>query len=182
MARSVTLIDVARHAGVSRSTASYVVTGTGRVSEETRERVRASMRELGYIYHQAAASLRRQGTRGIGVVVTNIDRPFFGEVLIGLESTLTEHGFMSLVASTRDDYERQTHVVRMLREHHVAALRGDPGELHVALEQHQDAVAALPGVGERPAAREATDDGAATQLALVLLAEGVQERRRERRG
>ena len=41
MGRSVTLKDVALHAGVSRSTASYVVMGTGRVSAETRRRVRA---------------------------------------------------------------------------------------------------------------------------------------------
>lgn len=122
MAARVTLLDVARHAGVSRATASYVVMGTGRVSEATRTRVRQSMAELGYVYHQGAASLRRQGTRNVGVIVTNIDRPFFGEVLIGLESTLTANGYMSLVASTRDDLTNQAHALRMLRENQVAAL------------------------------------------------------------
>lgn len=122
MSRRATLQDVARHAGVSRSTASYVVTGTGRVSEATRQRVRESMDALGYVYNQAAASLRRQSAQTVGVIVTNIDRPFFGELLIGLESTLTESGFMSLVVSTRDRLEHQARAMRMLREHHVAAL------------------------------------------------------------
>ncbi|NUT18774.1 MAG: LacI family DNA-binding transcriptional regulator [Hamadaea sp.] len=121
MGRRVTLIDVARHAGVSRTTASYVITGTGRVSAATRERVLASIDTLGYVYNEGAASLRRKG-RTIGVVVPNIDRPFFGEVLIGVESTFTESGYMSLMVSTRDQLDQQARLLRMLREHQVAAL------------------------------------------------------------
>ncbi|MEV1175867.1 LacI family DNA-binding transcriptional regulator [Nonomuraea sp. NPDC049784] len=122
MTGRVTLMDVARHAGVSRATASYVITGTGRVSTATRQRVFASMEALGYVYHQGAASLRRQTARTVGVVVPNIDRLFFGEVLIGLESTLTTSGYMSLMVSTRDNVDHQARAVRMLREHQVAAL------------------------------------------------------------
>jgi LacI family transcriptional regulator len=84
------------------------------------------MEALGYVYHQGAASLRRQTARTVGVVVANIDRPFFGEVLIGLESTLTASGYMSLMVSTRDNVEHQARVVRMLREHQVAALAITP--------------------------------------------------------
>ncbi|NUO56199.1 MAG: LacI family DNA-binding transcriptional regulator [Hamadaea sp.] len=121
MGRRVTLIDVARHAGVSRTTASYVITGTGRVSTATRERVLASIETLGYVYNEGAASLRRKG-RTVGVIVPNIDRPFFGEVLIGVESTFTDSGYMSLMVSTRDQLDQQARLLRMLREHQVAAL------------------------------------------------------------
>ncbi|NUT32678.1 MAG: LacI family DNA-binding transcriptional regulator [Hamadaea sp.] len=106
---------------MSRTTASYVITGTGRVSAATRERVLASINELGYVYNEGAASLRRQG-RTIGVIVPNIDRPFFGEVLIGVESTFTDSGYMSLMVSTRDRLDQQARLLRMLREHQVAAL------------------------------------------------------------
>jgi LacI family transcriptional regulator len=122
MGRSVTLKDVAEHAGVSRTTASYVVMGTGRVSEKTRRRVQESMTTLGYVYNQGAAALRRQTGTTVGVVVTNIDNPFFGELLVGLESTLTEAGFLSLVVTTADDPARQTQLLRALREHQVAGL------------------------------------------------------------
>jgi LacI family transcriptional regulator len=122
MSGRVTLMDVARHAGVSRTTASYVITGVGRVSPATRERVFAAVEALGYVYNQGAASLRRQTARTVGVIVPNIDRPFFGEVLIGVESTFTASGYMSLMVSTRDKIDQQTRLLRTLREHQVAAL------------------------------------------------------------
>lgn len=98
------------------------MTGAGRTSEETRERVRRAMAELGYVYDQAAASLRRRRTRSVGVIVTNIHRPHFGELLIGIESTFTAAGYTALVLSTRDSLERQELAVATLREHNVAAL------------------------------------------------------------
>ena len=56
--KRVTLRDVAQAAGVSRTTASNVIAETGRVSDETRERVRAVMAELGYVYQPATVSLK----------------------------------------------------------------------------------------------------------------------------
>ncbi|MFJ6775593.1 LacI family DNA-binding transcriptional regulator [Kitasatospora sp. NPDC091257] len=65
--RSVTLIDVARAAGVSKSTASNALGGSGRVAEATRERIREVARELGYRPNSAARSLRRSSTGAIGL-------------------------------------------------------------------------------------------------------------------
>lgn len=81
MSGTVTLQDVADHAGVSRATASLVLRETGRVSQQTRQRVAASMQKLGYVYNRGAASLRTQTANTIGVVVTNIASPFFGELI-----------------------------------------------------------------------------------------------------
>ncbi|WP_261166635.1 LacI family DNA-binding transcriptional regulator [Microbacterium sp. Marseille-Q6965] len=120
--KRVTLRDVAHAAGVSRTTASNVVAGVGRVSDETRERVREVMAELGYVYHQAAGSLRRRSSRSVGVVVTNIHRPHYGELLIGLESTLTEAGYTLLMVSTMDRVDRQRRAIATLREHDVAGV------------------------------------------------------------
>ncbi|MBT8160105.1 MULTISPECIES: LacI family DNA-binding transcriptional regulator [Arthrobacter] len=122
MVQAVTLKDVAAHAGVSRTTASNVVTRTGRVASETRDRVHQAMRELGYVYNRGAASLRTHKTTTVGVVVTNIASPFFGELLVGLESTLARAGFRSLVVATGDDAARQDELVAELREHQIAGL------------------------------------------------------------
>ncbi|PRH77598.1 LacI family transcriptional regulator [Streptomyces solincola] len=65
--RSVTLIDVARAAGVSKSTASNALGGAGRVSETTRRHVRNIAQELGYRPNTAARSLRRSSTGAIGL-------------------------------------------------------------------------------------------------------------------
>ncbi|MFE4542337.1 LacI family DNA-binding transcriptional regulator [Arthrobacter sp. NPDC056727] len=126
MTEHVTLKDVAAHAGVSRTTASYVVTGTGRMSQKTRDRVHASIKELGYVYNRGAASLRTQRSSTIGVVVTNISSPFFGELLVGLEGELRAHGFLSLVVATGDDPTRQEQLIAELREHQIAGLAAVP--------------------------------------------------------
>lgn len=118
----VTLKDVAAHAGVSRSTASYVLTGEGRVSQKTRDRVLESMKTLGYVYNRGAASLRTRKSNTVGVIVTNISSPFFGELLVGLEAELRAAGFLSLVVATGDDPERQEQLIAELREHQVAGL------------------------------------------------------------
>lgn len=134
MTEHVTLKHVAAHAGVSRTTASYVVTGEGRVSQKTRDRVTASMKVLGYVYNRGAASLRTQRSSTIGVVVTNIASPFFGELLVGLEDELRAAGFLSLVVATGDDPARQEQLITELREHQIAGLAvvpasGSPREL-----------------------------------------------------
>ncbi|MFF8828595.1 LacI family DNA-binding transcriptional regulator [Streptomyces sp. NPDC015131] len=66
-ARTVTLIDVARAAGVSKSTASDALQGSGRVAEATRRRVRDVAEELGYRANSAARRLRRSRTGAVGL-------------------------------------------------------------------------------------------------------------------
>ena len=58
----VTLQQVAKHAGVSTSTASLIVRNNPRISEATRKKVLKSMRELGYVYDRIAANLRSQSS------------------------------------------------------------------------------------------------------------------------
>ncbi|MGQ4712368.1 LacI family DNA-binding transcriptional regulator [Streptomyces anulatus] len=65
--RTVTLLDVARAAGVSKSTVSDALQGSGRVAEATRDRVRAVAEELGYRPNSAARRLRRASTGAVGL-------------------------------------------------------------------------------------------------------------------
>ncbi|MEC4016299.1 LacI family DNA-binding transcriptional regulator [Streptomyces sp. H27-D2] len=67
ISRPVTLLDVARTAGVSKSTVSDALQGSGRVAEATRERVRAIARELGYRPNSAARRLRHSSTGAVGL-------------------------------------------------------------------------------------------------------------------
>src|SRR5689334_11625947 len=84
----VTLLDVARAAGVSRATASLVLRGSDLVADATRERVLASMRALGYVYHRGAASLRTQHSQTVGLIVPDVTNPFFAEMTVGIEARL----------------------------------------------------------------------------------------------
>lgn len=87
------LADVARMAGVSKSTASRALSGRGYVSHETRRRVETAAAELGYVVSSTAASLVTGRTRNVGVVIPYINRWYFAEVLEGIEKALIRSGY-----------------------------------------------------------------------------------------
>ena len=118
MAR-VTLLDVARHCGVSRATVSLVLNESPLVAAHTRDRVRQAMAELGYVYNRAAASLRTRHSDAIGVVLTNITNPYFAEFAAGVQDTLTSSGTVPLLAVSGEDRELQHRLVQSLVERNV---------------------------------------------------------------
>lgn len=119
---SITLADVAAYAGVSRATASLVLRDTGRVSAATRQRVLNSMSDLGYIPDKTAAALRHHSTNTVGVVVTNLANPFFGELLRGFERAMGTANYTCLLTDTGDDADAQLATIQELRSHRVAGL------------------------------------------------------------
>src|SRR5690606_28957455 len=70
--RRATIKEVAEAAGVSRSTASRALSGTGYVAENVRSRVRQAAKELGYVVDATARSLKQQSSRLIGVLVSDL--------------------------------------------------------------------------------------------------------------
>lgn len=118
----VTLADVASRAGVSRATASLVLRGAGRLAPETRERVLATMDELGYVYHRGAASLRTQRSHTVGVLVTDLSNPSFTKLTLELEAELSTAGYMTMLTNTFDDAEREFSLLRTFLERSVDAL------------------------------------------------------------
>ncbi len=115
----VTLMDVARHCGVSRATVSLVLNDSPLVAATTRDRVRQAMTELGYVYNRAAASLRTQHSDAIGVVLTNITNPYFAEFATGLQDILTSSGTVPLLAVSNEDRELQHQLIKSLVERNV---------------------------------------------------------------
>lgn len=87
------IADVAREAGVSKSTASRALSGRGYVSEETRGRVVAAASAMGFVVSMNASSLVTGQTRNVGVVIPFLTRWFFSEVLEGIESALIAAGY-----------------------------------------------------------------------------------------
>lgn len=87
------IADVARAAGVSKSTASRALTGAGYVSDETRAKVQQAATQLGYVPTTSAVSLVTGRTQTIGVVVPTLDRWFFAQVLEGIQDALLERRY-----------------------------------------------------------------------------------------
>lgn len=115
----VTLRDVAAGCGVSRATVSLVLQDSTRVSMDTKERVRATMRSLGYVYDRRAATLRSQRSMTIGMIVTDVRNPFFAELTMALENALHDTGYTLLLGYSHDELERQARLIGVMSEHRV---------------------------------------------------------------
>ena len=103
-----TLADVAKKAGVSKSTASRALSGRGSVSEATKKRVAGAARDLGFVASSAAESLATGRSRNIAVVTPFINRWFYGEVIDGVESALIGAGYdLTLYRLTDDPDQRK---------------------------------------------------------------------------
>jgi DNA-binding LacI/PurR family transcriptional regulator len=95
-----TLDDVARMAGVSTATVSRVLNEIGPVRPTTRGRVMRAIKELNYQPNLHARSLAGGRSRVIGLVVSNIENPFFLDIYHALESAARQRGYEVVIAST----------------------------------------------------------------------------------
>lgn len=96
-----------------------VLRGTGRLSVDTRERVRKSMEALGYVYHRGAATLRTNRSGILGLLLTDVSNPFFSAMTLGFEDAASKAGFMTILTNTFDQTERQNRLVRAMLEYPV---------------------------------------------------------------
>jgi LacI family transcriptional regulator len=109
-----TIADVARRARVSTATVSRVLAGHGRARPETRDRVFAAARELGYRPSGVARSLRQRATRTLGLIVTDIENPFFPQLVRAVEDAARELGYAILLCNADDDPERESAYLDLL--------------------------------------------------------------------
>lgn len=114
--------DVAERAGVSLGTVSNVLNRPETVADETRERVRAAIDELGYVRNESARQLRAGSSRTIGLVVLDVANPFFTDVARGIEDRLDEAGYTLMLASSDEDPDREARYLRLFEEHGVQGL------------------------------------------------------------
>jgi LacI family transcriptional regulator len=120
--RNVTIVDIARLAGVSRSAVSLVLRAQTGVGAETRERVTKAMRELGYVYNRGAANLRQSRSSVVGMIINDLTNPFFAQLAVGIERALSIAGHMPFMANTGESVVRQAELMRSMREHGAAGL------------------------------------------------------------
>ena len=120
--RRPTIIDVAKRAGVSKSTVSLVLQNSSAVREETRALVRKTMADIGYVYNRAAANMRMSNAGLIGLVINDLRNPFFTEFATSLQMALAERGYSTVIANTDESPELQDQVVGSMIEHGVSAL------------------------------------------------------------
>ena len=111
-----TLQDIARKAGVSVTTVSYIVNGKGSINAETRKRIMEIAASLNYVPNRVAKTLRGGRTNTIGVIINHMHNPFFTEVFRGVERVAGQCGYTYLVSQTHDDLEKERHQLLLLAE------------------------------------------------------------------
>ena len=114
-----TIADVARRAGVSTATVSRVLSGVGSARPATRDRVEAAARELGFRPSDVARSLKRQSTLTIGLLVSDIENPYFPQLVKAVEEAATAEGYAILLCSAGDDPDREASYLDILVERRV---------------------------------------------------------------
>ena len=112
-----TLSHIARQLGVSTATVSLAMRGSTRISEKTRNRVTAALKESGYIYQRSAAGLRTARTHTVGVILNSISDPFFSTLLASMEEALAESGRTVFLCNTNESVARQTEFIRTMLEY-----------------------------------------------------------------
>ena len=121
-ARPATVRDVAARAGVSIATVSRALRGHANVEATTRQRVEDAARALNYRPSGVARSLRLRATRTIGLIVTDIENPYFPQIVSAVEDAARERGYSVLLADGRRDPEREIESLEVLAERQVDGL------------------------------------------------------------
>ena len=117
-----TIKDVAKRAGVSPATASRVAGNYGYVSTEKRQRVLKVIADLGYKPNRIAQSMVTKSTRTVGLVLTDIQNPFFAHLARGVEDAVWEHGYALFLANTDENLQRENAILTALQEKMVDGL------------------------------------------------------------
>lgn len=105
--RGVTIVDVARHAGVSQATVSRVLNGKRTVDPAIAARVERAAAQLSYRPSATAQSLVRGRTSTVAMVVPDLENPLFQGILRGVSRSAARDGYRVLVADTAEDAEEE---------------------------------------------------------------------------
>lgn len=110
--RTVTLDDVASHAGVSPQTVSRTIRTPELVSTATLERVRQSIAETGYVPNLTASHLASNRSRTVAAILPTISASIFADALDGLDEALSPHGYHLFIGSTNYSLELEEELIR----------------------------------------------------------------------
>jgi len=121
MKKRPTILDVAKQAGVSKSTVSLVLQNSTSVKTATREEVNRAIETLGYVYNRSAAGLRGAASGLVGLIINDLRNPFFTEFAASAQMEFARKGYSTVIANTDEDPVIQSQVIDSMIEHGVTA-------------------------------------------------------------
>lgn len=130
---TVTIRDVADAAGVSTATVSNVLNSTGKVGPKTQAHVISTVKRLGYVPDLHARRLASNDRRTLGIIVSDIENPFFPEIIKGFETRARELGYDAILSDTNYDTERTKQSAERMMEHKVGGVAIMTSEISMEL-------------------------------------------------
>src|SRR5271156_2434460 len=132
---ALTIRDVAKSAGVSTATVSNVLNKTGKVGARTQQLVLATVKRLGYFPDVHARHLASHSSRTLGIIVSDIENPFFPEVIKSFETRARQLGYDAILSDTNYDPRRTREAAERMMEHNVRGVAVMTSEISLRLIQ-----------------------------------------------
>lgn len=117
-----TILDVAKHANVSKATVSRVINHNPKVDKTIRERVERAIEELGYRPSAIARNLANNTSNMIGLILPDITNPFFPLVARGIEDGAHELGYTLFICNTDNDPKIEQEYIHIMAQQHVGGI------------------------------------------------------------
>jgi LacI family transcriptional regulator len=140
----VSIIDVARRAGVSTATAGRVLGGYGYASDEIRDKVAAAAAALGYRPNRLAKGLITGATQTIGVVAADIEDAFYASALRAISDVARSSGFGVIVTNSDENLQLEASAVQLLLEKQVDGIIVSPSDLKGSRHLHEAVASGRP--------------------------------------
>ncbi len=119
----VTIKDIAKEAGVSITTVSFVLNGNYKmVSEKTKDKVLDVVKKYNYCQNATAVNLVKRSTKTIGLIVPHIENTFFSRMASDFEKYFAEYGYNIILCNSNDNAERLEKNIEILKRNRVDAL------------------------------------------------------------
>lgn len=117
MAKYVTILDIARELGISKSTVSRALSGdTSNVKAATIEKILETARRMGYHRNELAVNLRKQSTHNIGIIIPEIITSFYMNFVKHVQSILRKEGYMVIIAVSNETPEQERENIQMMEQ------------------------------------------------------------------
>ena len=131
----VTMRDVAEKAGVSIRTVSRAIHSQGEITEETRQKVLAAVEDLGYRPSKVARALVTRRTETIGLILGDINNPYFPEFARGVMDAAETKGYRVFVCNSDADLDKEIRALESLADHGVDGIIVFPGYENEAIHR-----------------------------------------------
>lgn len=129
-----TISDIAKQAGVAKSTVSRTINNSGYVKEETRQKIMQIIEENKYIPSANARGLSKQESKLIGVVIPELGNEFYAEILRGIIDVLEDKGLTMVLCNTDNNSLREQKSLKLMKEHRVKGVILSPSGDYPAVE------------------------------------------------